>query len=146
MTRRRGVLVGGGVLVAIIAVAVGAWSYSSAHRAPSGCDTVHALIAYNTQFTEKMKSSAGTDKASTVTPEQYREWATRVKDYASQISDPELAGTAGTAADLAGRLADLVPRYRAKPDDAAAVRDYAGIGIEYGNAINRLEYSCLPRS
>jgi len=67
-----------------------------------------------------------------------------VRDYAAQISDPELAGKASTAADLAGRLADLVPRYRAKPDDAAAARDYAGLGIEYGNAINRLEYACLP--
>ena len=145
MTGRRAVLLGG-VVAGIIAAAVGMWSYRSAHRAPSGCDTVHALIAYNTQFTEKMKSSAGTGKAATVTPEQYRQWAARVKDYASQISDPQLAGKAGTAADLAGRLADLVPRYRANPDDADAVRDYAGIGIEYGNAINRLDYSCLPGS
>lgn len=131
-------------MLALIAAMIGAWAYRASHRTPPGCDTVHALIAYNTQFTEQMKSTADTDKASTVTPDQYRQWAQRVKDYAGQISDPALAGTADTAAVLAGRLADLVPRYRANPDDAAAARDYAGIGIEYGNAISRLDYSCLP--
>jgi len=143
MNRRRALVVGVVVVALLAAVLAISW-YRSAHRAPSGCDTVHALIAYNTEFTEQMKSSAGTDKATAVTPDQYRQWAARVRDYAGQISDPELAGKASTAADLAGRLADLVPRYRAKPDDASAARDYAGIGIEYGNAISRLEYSCLP--
>jgi hypothetical protein len=143
MTRRRAVLVGG-VVVALLVAAVSVWSYRAAHRAPAGCDTVHSLIAYNTQFAEQMKSAAGTDKAGAVTPDQYREWAARVQDYAGRISNPELAGKANTAADLAGRLADLVPRYRAKPDDAAAASDYTGLGIEYGNAINRLEYACLP--
>ena len=143
MNRRRALVVGVVVVTLLAAVLVISW-YRSAHRAPSGCDTVHALIAYNTEFTEQMKSSAETDKATAVTPDQYRQWAARVRDYAGQISDPELAGKASTAADLAGRLADLVPRYRAKPDDAAAARDYAGLGIEYGNAINRLEYACLP--
>jgi hypothetical protein len=143
MTRRRALLVGGGIL-AVVAAVVAVLVYRSSPRSPSGCDTVHALIAYNTRFTEQMKSSADTDRASAVTPDQYREWAARVKDYAGQISDPALSGKAGTAADLAGRLADLVPRYRAKPDDAPVTREYAGLGIEYGNAISRLEYACLP--
>ena len=142
MTRRRAVLVGG-VVVAVLAAVVALWSYRAAHRAPSGCDTVHAMITYNADFTEQMKASTGPDKAGSVTPDQYRDWAARVKDYAGQISNPELSGKANTAAELAGRLADLVPRYRAKPDDPAAARDYAGLGIEYGNAINRLEYACL---
>jgi len=141
MTRRRAVLVGS-VVVALLVAAAAAWSYRAAHRAPSGCDTVHELIAYNTRFAAQMKSSTGPDKAGSVTPDQYREWAARVKDYAGQISNPELSGKANTAAELAGRLADLVPRYRAKPDDAATARDYAGLGIEFGNAINRLEYAC----
>jgi hypothetical protein len=134
----------GGVVIALLVAAVAAWSYRAAHRAPSGCDTVHELIAYNAKFTEQMKSSADPDKAPAVTPDQYREWAARVKDHAGRISNPELSGKATTAAELAGRLADLVPRYRAKPDDPAVARDYAGLGIEYGNAMNRLEYACLP--
>ena len=143
MTRRRAVLVGGAV-VAVVALAVWTFVFRAAHRTPSGCDTVHELIAYNTHFAEQMKASTGPDQASAVTPDQYREWAARVKDYAGRISNPELSGKANTAAELAGRLADLVPRYRAKPDDPAVARDYAGLGIEYGNAINRLEYACLP--
>ena len=143
MTRRRALVVGGVVVALVAAVVAMSW-YRSAHRSPSDCDNVHALIAYNTEFTEQMKSSAASDKANAVTPDQYRQWAARVKDYSGRIADPELSGKASTAADLAGRLADLVPRYRAKPDDAAAARDYAGLGIEYGNAISRLDYSCLP--
>mgnify|MGYP006378225627 FL=1 len=143
MTRRRTLLVGVGI-VALLGAVAAVLLYRPADRAPSGCDTVRALISYNEQFAGQMKSSADSDNAVAVTPDQYREWAARVKDYAGQISNPDLSGKAGTAADLAGRLADLVPRYRAKPDDAATARDYAGLGIEYGNAINRLEYSCLP--
>lgn len=143
MTRRRAVLVGG-VVFALIAAAIVAWTYRTSHRAPSGCDTVRALIAYNTEFTEQSKGSADTDRAKAATPDQYRDWANHMKDFASAISNPELAGKADTAAVVAGRLADLVPRYRANPDDAAVARDYAGLGIEYGNAISRLEYSCLP--
>jgi hypothetical protein len=141
ITTRRTVLVG--ITLALIVTAVAVWAYRASHREPSGCDIAHALIAYNSDFSEQMKSSTAADKASAVTPEQYRDWARRIKDYASQISDPELSGKAGTAADLAGRLADLVPRYRAKPD-AAGATEYADLGIEYGNAINRLEYACLP--
>lgn len=143
MTRRRAVLVSG-LVVMLIAAAVAMWMYRSSHRAPAGCDTVHALIAYNTEFAAQMKSAADSDKASSVTPDQYIEWAERVRDYAGRISEPELSGKANTAADLAGRLADLVPRYRANPDDPATSREYAGLGIEYGNAISRLEYACLP--
>ena len=143
MTRRRILLVGA-VIVALVAAVAAVLLYRPADRTPSGCDTVHALISYNAEFAGQMKSSADSDNASAVTPDQYREWAARVKDYAGQISDPDLSGKAGTAADLAGRLADLVPRYRAKPDDDATARDYAGLGIEYGNAINRLEHACLP--
>jgi hypothetical protein len=133
----------GGAVVAVFAAVVALWSYRAAHRAPAGCDTVHELISYNSQFAGQMKSSAGPEGAGAVTADQYRQWAATVKDYAGQIPDPELSGKANTAADLAGRLADLVPRYRSKPDDAAAIRDYAALGIEYGNAINRLEYACL---
>ncbi|MFN8071584.1 MAG: hypothetical protein U0R66_07205 [Mycobacterium sp.] len=141
MTRRRALLVGG---VVVVLLAAGVWFFRSSHRTASGCDTVHAMLAYNSQFAEQMKSSTAPDKAGAVAPEQYREWASTVKDYAGQISDPELSGKAQTAADLAGRLADLVPRYRAKPDDPAAAREYADLGIQYGNAISRLDYACLP--
>lgn len=140
-TGRRALVVA--VAVALIVGAVAVWLYRS-HREPSGCDTVHSLIAYNSDFSAQMKSSTAADKAIAVTPEQYRDWAAQIKDYASAISDPELSGRAGIAADLAGRLADLAPRYRAKPDDKAITREYAALGIEYGNAINWLEYACLP--
>ena len=63
---------------------------------------MRALINYNTEFTEQTKSSAGTDQAKAATPDQYRDWANQVKDYASAISNPDLAGKADTAADVAG--------------------------------------------
>jgi len=111
-------------------------------RTPSDCDTVRALIAHNDQFTEQARIPARADDAELTTTEQYRQWAARIEDYSAQLRDPALAARAGTAAGLAARTADLVPRYRAAPDDPAIAREYAEIGIEYGNAINRLEYAC----
>lgn len=143
MARRRVVVVGA-VAAVLLAAAVAVWLSRPSHRAPAGCDTVRALIGYNAEFAGQMKSSAGDDNARAVAPEEYRQWAARVKEYAGQVSNPDLSGNAESAADVARRIADLVPRYRAKPDDPAVAREYAGLGIEFGNAISRLEYSCLP--
>jgi hypothetical protein len=142
MTRRRKLLVAAAVL-AVAAVVAAVLLSRSSQRTTSDCDTAHALIADNSRFRDQMKESATKDKSDPASAEQYREWAGRMKDYADKISDPGIAGYAQTAATLAGRLADLVPKYRAKPDDPATARDYVGIGIEFGNAISRLDYACL---
>lgn len=113
--------------------------------APADCDVVRDLLGYNRQFTEQTKTSAQTNNPELSTLEDYREWAVRLKDYASQVHDPALSAKATSAAELAARTADLVPRYRAKPDDAGVARDYARIGIEYGNAITMLDYACPAR-
>lgn len=146
MTKRRGVLVAAAVVVAVIAVIIAVVLSRSAHRAPAGCDTVHAMLDDNSRFRDQAKESAAQKNPDLASDQQYRDWAVRMKDYATAISDPELAGKAQAAADTAGRIADLVPRYRAKPDDKAIANDYINIGIEFGNAINRLEYACLPEA
>jgi hypothetical protein len=141
LTRRRQLLLGGTAAMVVLVVAVLAWQQRS-DGVSSDCDTVRELVAYNAGFSEQTKASAQTNNPDLSTAEQYRQWAARIKDYAAELADPALAARAGTAAELAGKTADLVPRYRAKPEDAAIAREYAGIGIEYGNAIKRLEYAC----
>ena len=140
MTGRRWLVVA--VAVAVVAVA-GLLLFRPSHRASSDCDTVHALIADNNRFRDEMKASAGQKDLDPASADEYRQWADRMQDYAGQISDPKLADQAKIAAQRAARLADLVPKYRAKPDDPATARTYADIGIEFGNAISRLEYACL---
>ncbi len=142
MTGRRWLLLAA-VAVLVAAVVGGVLFYRSSHRTSSDCDTVHALIADNNQFRDQMKASAGQKESDPASADEYRAWAGRMTDYAGKISDPKLADQAKVAAAQAGRLADLVPKYRAKPDDPATARDYAGIGIEFANAISRLEYACL---
>ena len=142
MTRRRWIVVALAV-VALVAVIVAALLYRSSHRTSSDCDTVHSLIADNNHFRDQMKASAGQKDPIPASADEYRQWAARMKGYAETITGPDLADQAGIAADRANRIADLVPRYRAKPDDPATARDYAGIGIEFGNAISRMEYACL---
>jgi len=125
----------------VLVVATLAWQLRS-DGAPSDCDTVRELVAYNAGFSKQTKTSAQTNNPDLSTTEQYRQWAATINDYAAKLGDPALAARAGTAAELAGKTADLVPRYRAKPEDAAIAREYAEIGIEYGNAITKLEYAC----
>ena len=133
----------GAAMAAVIAVVAAMLLYRSTHRVSSDCDTVHALIEDNNRFRDQMKESAAKDKSDPASADQYRRWAGRMKDYAGRIAEPGLSGNAQAAAASAARLADLVPKYRAKPDDPATARDYAGIGIEFGNAISRMEYACL---
>jgi hypothetical protein len=141
MTRRRWLLVAAAALAAVSVVAA-ALLYRSSHQAQPDCDTVHAMLADNKEFGKQAKDSAAAKNPDLATADQYLQWAARMKDYAATMSDPRLSGYASTAADLAGRLADLVPKYRAKPDDAAVARQYAEIGIQFGNTVNRLEYAC----
>lgn len=145
MAKRRKVVVIAAAVVILAAALAGVLLYRSSHRGSADCDTVHALIADNNRFRDQVKASAGQKDSTPAGAAEYRQWADRIKDYAGKISDPKLADEAKIAADRAGRLADLVPRYRAKPDDPATARDYAEIGIEFGNAISRMEYACLNK-
>ena len=113
MSRRRKLLAAVAAVLAVVAVAAGVLLYRSSHRPTTDCDIVHALIEDNNQFRDQMKRSAGQKDSAPASPDEYRAWAGRIKDYAGGISDPKLA------------------------------RDYAGIGIEFGNAISRMEYACL---
>ena len=133
-----------GVVAAAVTLVVGllVWQLRSGGT-PADCGTVRELIDYNARFSEQTKTSAQTDNAELSTVEQYRQWAAAIGDYADRLADPALAARAKTAAGLAAKTAELVPRYRAEPEDAAIAREYAGIGIEYGNAIQKLEYACL---
>jgi hypothetical protein len=143
MTRRRKLLAIAAAVVTLIAVVAGLLLYRSSHRGSPDCGTVQALIEDNNRFRDELKASAGQKDSNPASADEYRQWAERMKDYAGKISQPDLADQAKIAADRAGRIADLVPKYRAKPDDPATAREYAGIGIEFGNAISRMEYACL---
>ena len=126
--------------VAVLAVVLAVWHSRSS--APSDCDTVRALVGYNREFTEQTKTSAKTNNPELSTVEQYRQWAARMREYADQLGDPDLTARAQSAAGFAAKTADLVPRYRATPDDVEVSRQYANIGIEFGNAITALDYAC----
>lgn len=142
--RKKLILGGIAAVVAVVAALFAVGHLRS--RAPSDCDTVRDLLAYNRQFTEQTKTSARTNDPELSTTDQYRGWAAQLKDYAAQVHDPALSGRANTAADLARQTADLVPKYRAKPDDVEVSRQYARIGIEFGNAITNLDYACPASS
>lgn len=137
MSGRRKLLLG---CIAVVAIGLVGWNLRS--RPTSDCDTVRELVAYNNEFSRQAKTSAQQTDAGALPAEQYRQWAGRIDTYAAQISDPVLAEKAKTAAGLAARTADLVPKYRARPDDAATAGQYADIGIRYGNSITMLEYLC----
>jgi len=146
LSGRRTLLLGGiAVVIAVAAALLVAWQLRS--RPPSDCDIVRDLLAYNRQFTEQTKASAQTNNPELSTMEQYRGWATRLRDDAARIHDPALSARATSAAALAAQTTELVPKYRAKPDDVEISRQYARIGIEFANAITSLDYSCAnPRS
>ena len=146
LSGRRQLLLGGiaAVIAVVVALSVAGQLRS---RPPSDCDIVRDLLAYNRQFTEQTKASAQTNNPELSTMEQYRGWAARLGDDAARIHDPALSARATSAAALAAQTTELVPKYRAKPDDAEISRQYARIGIEFANAITSLDYSCAnPRS
>jgi hypothetical protein len=141
VSRRRTLLLGGSAAVVTVVVALFVVGHLRS-RPPSDCDIVRDMLAYNRQFTEQTKTSAQTDNPELSTIQQYRDWAARLKGDAAQIGDPALSARADSAAALAAQITDLVPKYRAKPDDAEISRQYARMGIEFANAITGLDYAC----
>jgi hypothetical protein len=141
VTRRRKLLLGG--IAAVVLVAAAAFLAAQLRGpAASDCDTIRAMLADNQQFTDQTKESAKTNNPDLSTVQQYRDWAVRMKTYAAEVSDPALSAMATTAARLAAGTAEIVPKYRAKPEDPDIARQYARTGIEYGSAITKLEYAC----
>ena len=100
----------------LIAAAVAVWILPVVAPRPASCDTVtrtdHAQHRVRRADEVRRRLRQGQFHARSV----HRMGRTRVRDYAGRISEPGCR-KANTAADLAGRLADLVPRYRANPDD-----------------------------
>lgn len=143
MNRRRALLLAGAAAAAAIVALIAVLLFRSSHRGSPDCDTVQAMITDNNRFRDAMKASAGQKDSAPASADEYRRWAAQMEDYADKIADPDLSDNAKIAADRAARIADLVPKYRAKPDDPATAREYAEIGIEFGNAISRMEYTCL---
>ena len=140
-SRRPNVLLAA-LAVAVVVVVALVVAGNLRSRPASDCDTVRDMLADNRQFTEQTKTSAQADNPELATADQYRDWAARLADYAARVRDPGLSARSKTAADLAGQTADLVPKYRTRPDDVEVRRQYARIGIEFANAVTGLEYAC----
>jgi glucose/arabinose dehydrogenase len=103
-------------------------------------DTHHTMGAFEWSPTGRLHGLEGVSMSTTL-ESPYGAFR-NANTPGAYVIEPPPAIDGVTAAELAGKTADLVPRYRAKPEDAAIAREYAGIGIEYGNAITRLEYAC----
>ena len=137
MSRRAWWITGAAVVVAIC-VAVAVWAFVLPKGSQSDCSTVRAMIAYNKQHNEVIKSKTDLDAGKVPAVSDYREWAVHLRNLADQVRDPQLSTGAHKLADLADETVGVVQRSRSDttggPSDAAPpqwAQDAARVNQEF---------------
>lgn len=111
MSRRTWWIVGAVVPVAVC-VAVVVWVLLLPKESRSDCSTVRAMIAYNNQHNDVIKSKTDLDAGKEPAVSDYQEWATHLHDLANQVHDSKLSTGATKLAGLADQTVDVVQRSR----------------------------------
>ncbi|WP_431237439.1 hypothetical protein ACQ86B_22215 [Mycolicibacterium aichiense] len=146
MSKRNWWIVGSAAVVVVVVVAV-LGVVKLVRHAPSDCDTVHAMVAYNTQFDTAVQESANAGDPNGSSVAEYQKWAARLHEYAGQIKDSQLAQPANAVAGLADQMVDVVPRVRAESAANSAnpppsVAEYGRIGRDFHDNFAKLKNAC----
>lgn len=122
MSRRAWWVIGAAVVVAVC-VAVAVWVFVLPKGSPSDCSTVRAMMAYNKQHNEVIKSKTDLDAGKEPAVSDYQEWATHLHNLADQVQDSQMSTGAHKLAELADETVGVVQRSRSDttsgPSDAS---------------------------
>ncbi len=112
------------------------------------CDTVRAMLEYNTEFNASIQQSANAGDPEGSSVSRYQEWAERLQQYADEIHDDTLAAEGDTMARLADETVGFVETSRAGPagdnavDDAREAQTYANLAEQFQESVTALDQAC----
>ena len=148
MTGRRWWLAGVGTVVLIVAAVVVVFVWVLPTDQDSDCTTVRELIAFNEAHNEKVTTQSDPNDPTETSLSDYEAWAAQMRNYAEEISEPQLAPHADKVADLASQTVTIVQEARddsaqAPPSGPPAwVQEYAQANLQYRNELAALEKGC----
>lgn len=114
----------------------------------SDCDTVRAMLDYNTAHNSEMAANPDSTTQQEAGIDQYQEWASRIELYSENIADPEIAVHTQRFADLAKQTVTLARKARDETQHSTDrgtpswVQDYAAIESKSRAEIGALDAKC----
>lgn len=150
MTRTRWALLGAAIVVvvaAIIGTVVAIRSTAPQHQ--TDCDVAREMISYNKTQSQLLAAAFSPDQDHEANIGDYQTWADQLRRYATQISAPNIAPTAGRLADEADQLVGLVKQARADhsvpadPDTPPPwAKPYADLNTQFHANLVALDQAC----
>jgi len=133
-------------VVVIVATVLFVWVLSQ--KEGSDCASVRELVDFNRVHDEAVTAQSEKNEPVELPLSDYQDWASHVREYAADISDPQLAPHARKVSDLAEQTVEIVKRARADntsptaPGPPAWVQDYAKMNVEFEREMSALEQAC----
>jgi hypothetical protein len=147
MTARRWWLAGMGTAAfAAIAVLLCVWLLPD--RSDSDCTTVRQLIEFNQRHNETLAANSDPNNPPETSPSDDEAWVARLGNYASKITDPQLAPHAKAVADLASQSLTVAKEGQddtaqsPEPGPPPWVQKYAQLDVQFKNELGALDKAC----
>lgn len=137
------------VLIGVVLIGTGVAACGGTSESNhSDCDTVRAMLDYNTQYNASIQESAqaGDPDGSSLT--RYQEWAERLHRYADEVQDQSLARQGDALAQLADETVDFVKTSRAGParetaaDESQDAQNYTRLAEQFREGVMALDQAC----
>jgi hypothetical protein len=147
MMARRWWLFGAAAAAVVIAAAL-LFVWALPQNAGSDCASVHELVDFNRAHHEAVTAQSEMNENVEIPLSDYQDWASRIHEFAADISDPQLAPHARKVSDLAEQTVEIVKRARTDntpptaPGPPAWVQDYAKMNVEFDREMSALEQAC----
>jgi hypothetical protein len=139
-------------VIAAAAVTAGlvAFAIATHHQsAPSDCQIVRNLTAYNKSQEKAIANAFNPDQDHEASVSEYQQWADHIRGDAARIRAADLAAHAQRLADDATKLVELVRQARSDttaPADPDATppwaQPYADLGKQFHNELEALNRAC----
>jgi negative regulator of sigma E activity len=148
MTARRWWLAGISAAVVIAAIVVVVFVWVLPNRSDSDCTTVRQLIQFNQAHNQKLTAQSDPNDPTETSLSDYESWAAQMRDFATEITDPQLAPHAQQVAELANQTVTVVREARDDSNQSPVsgpppwVQKYAQMNIEFRKELNDLETAC----
>jgi hypothetical protein len=148
MTVRRWWVAGSSAAVVLAAIAAVVFVWVLPSRSDSDCTTVRQLIDFNQTHNEKVTAQSDPNDPTETSLSDYESWAEKMRDFATEITDPQLAPHARHVAELASQTVQVVREARDDSNQPPVsgpppwVQKYAQLNIEFRAALSDLETAC----
>lgn len=148
MKTRRLWIASASAIVAVAAVVAVIFIWVPPGTPNSDCTTVRQLLDYNQSHNDKLTAQTDADDTTETSLSDLKGWASQLRTYAAEITDPRLAPHADRLAGLADQTITVVEEARdgtAQPPPSGPppwAQKYADLNVQFRSELGSLKTAC----